>query len=186
MCLRCVQCSKLEHLVWQGMVRQPRLALFGKVEHCCRCLPWLQVRMQEYNQVKGQLGQISRKQTGSLAVRDLSAVTQGRDFVNTENLETLFVVVSKHTKGDWLTNYEKLCEFVVSICGLCLGLPAALHDNPAATVGHSWSKQSLTGAPQTACLHAPCMRGLGCCRLSKLTCQLATYPSCGVLHGCCS
>eukprot|EP00891_Asterochloris_glomerata_P009355 jgi/Astpho2/9355/Aster-07293 len=73
----------------------------------------LKVRMQEYNQVKGQLGQISRKQTGSLAVRDLSSLVQGKDFVNTENLVTLFVVVSKHTKGDWLTNYEKLCEFVV-------------------------------------------------------------------------
>ena len=90
--------------------------------------------MQEYNQVKGQLGQISRKQTGSLAVRDLSALVQGRDFVNTENLVTLFVVVSKHTKGDWLTNYEKLCEFVVSNCGARLRLPAAL---PAADCDHS-------------------------------------------------
>ena len=88
--------------------------------------------MQEYNQVKGQLGQISRKQTGSLAVRDLSALVQGRDFVNTENLVTLFVVVSKHTKGDWLTNYEKLCEFVVSLWDACLRLPAAL---PAAACG---------------------------------------------------
>lgn len=77
--------------------------------------------MQEYNQVKGQLGQISRKQTGSLAVRDLSSLVQGKDFVNTENLVTLFVVVSKHTKGDWLTNYEKLCEFVVSNVACVLG-----------------------------------------------------------------
>ena len=118
----------------RAWVRQTPLALFGKLEHCPRRPLWLQVRMQEYNQIKSQLGQISRKQTGSLAVRDLSAVTQGKDFVNTENLVTLFVVVSKHTKGDWLTNYEKLCEFVVSICGACLGLPAALHDEPCCNV----------------------------------------------------
>lgn len=121
--------------------------------------------MQEYNQVKGQLGQISRKQTGSLAVRDLSSLVQGKDFVNTENLVTLFVVVSKHTKGDWLTNYEKLCEFVVSNCGMCPRLPAAVHDKTAATFGHSSSIQSLAGALQTACLLAACMRCLACCWL---------------------
>ena len=86
----------------------------------CVAPPALQVRVQEYNQVKGQLGQMSRKATGSLAVRDLSGIVKEHDIVNTENLVTLFVVVSKHTKNDWLANYEKLCEFIVSASAPCL------------------------------------------------------------------
>lgn len=70
--------------------------------------------MSEYNQIKGQVNQQSRKQTGSLAVRDLSGVVSSKDIISTENLVTLFVVVSKHTKLEWQSSYEKFCEFVVS------------------------------------------------------------------------
>jgi hypothetical protein len=34
--------------------------------------------------------------------------------VDSENLTTLFVVVSKYAVKDWETTYETLCEFVVS------------------------------------------------------------------------
>ncbi len=74
----------------------------------------VQVRVSEYNQVKGQVNQQSRKQTGSLAVRDLAGVVSSKDIISTENLVTLFVVVSKHTKLEWQSSYEKFCEFVVS------------------------------------------------------------------------
>ena len=74
----------------------------------------VQVRVSEYNQVKGQVNQQSRKQTGSLAVRDLASVVSSKDIISTENLVTLFVVVSKHTKLEWQSSYEKFCEFVVS------------------------------------------------------------------------
>ena len=69
--------------------------------------------MGEYNQLKGQLNQQNRKQTGSLAVRDLSGLVSSKDIISTENLTTLFVVVSKHTKLEWQSSYEKFCEFVV-------------------------------------------------------------------------
>ena len=39
---------------------------------CARRLT--QVRVSEYNQLKGQVNAMSRKQTGNLAVRDLSGV----------------------------------------------------------------------------------------------------------------
>lgn len=73
------------------------------------------MRVGEYNQLKGQLNQQNRKQTGSLAVRDLSGVVSSKDIISTENLTTLFVVVSKHTKLEWQSSYEKFCEFVVSL-----------------------------------------------------------------------
>ena len=72
-----------------------------------------QVRMGEYNQLKGQLTAIARKAGGSLAVRDLGGILKPGDLVDTENLTTLFVVVQAHTKGEWLKNYETLSDFVV-------------------------------------------------------------------------
>ena len=74
----------------------------------------MQVRVSEFNQQKSQLTQIARKQTGSLAVRDLSKLVSEGDVVNTENLTTLFVVVPRHVKKEWLSTYETLTEYVVS------------------------------------------------------------------------
>ena len=74
-----------------------------------------QVRTSEYNQQKSQLGQNSRKQTGSLAVRDLGALVSEKTVVNTENLVTLFVVVPRHVKKEWLSGYEKLTDYIVTL-----------------------------------------------------------------------
>jgi V-type H+-transporting ATPase subunit C len=75
---------------------------------------WLvQVRVSEYNQLKGQVTQLNRKATGSLAVRELASVVDSADVVSTENLTTLFVVVNKHSLRDFLSCYETLVEFVV-------------------------------------------------------------------------
>lgn len=69
--------------------------------------------MSEYNQLKGQVTAAARKQTGSLAVRDLTGLVSEEDAVNTENLLTLFTVVSKHDSKEWLSTYETLSDFVV-------------------------------------------------------------------------
>lgn len=74
----------------------------------------MQIRVSEYNQLKGQVNQQNRKATGSLAVRDLSGLVSSKDIISTENLVTLFVIVSKHNKLEWQSSYEKFCEFVVS------------------------------------------------------------------------
>ena len=83
----------------------------------CSCSPHaillVQVRMGEYNQLKGQLTALARKAGGSLAVRDLGSILKQGDVVDTENLTTLFVVVPAHTKGEWLSSYETLSDFVV-------------------------------------------------------------------------
>lgn len=71
------------------------------------------MRVSEFNQQRSQLAQIARKQTGSLAVRDLGALVAEKDVVSTENLVTVFVVVPRHVKKDWLASYENLTEYVV-------------------------------------------------------------------------
>lgn len=75
--------------------------------------------MSEYNQLKGQVTAAARKQTGSLAVRDLTGLVSEEDAVNTENILTLFTVVSKHDKGEWLSTYETLSDFVVRLTDPC-------------------------------------------------------------------
>jgi hypothetical protein len=67
----------------------------------------------EYGQLRSALQAAARKQQGSLAVRDLSPLVPRGQVVETENLTTLLVVVSKAARGEWLTQYESLAEFVV-------------------------------------------------------------------------
>lgn len=71
------------------------------------------MKLAEYNTVKGQLAALSRKQGGSLAVRDLSDVVQKVRLVDSENLTTLLVAVPKHQAGDWFGQYERMAQYVV-------------------------------------------------------------------------
>ncbi|KAJ8537070.1 hypothetical protein K7X08_035471 [Anisodus acutangulus] len=73
----------------------------------------LKVRVSEYNNVRSQLNAINRKQTGSLAVRDLSNLVKPTDIVSSEHLTTLLAVVSKYSQKDWLSSYETLTTYVV-------------------------------------------------------------------------
>ncbi|VAH11716.1 unnamed protein product [Triticum turgidum subsp. durum] len=68
----------------------------------------MKVRVAEYGNVKSQLGAINRKQTGSLAVRDLSNLIKPEDMVTSEHLVTLLSIVPKYSQKDWLSSYESL------------------------------------------------------------------------------
>ncbi|RVW52624.1 V-type proton ATPase subunit C [Vitis vinifera] len=71
------------------------------------------VRVAEYNNVRSQLNAINRKQTGSLAVRDLSNLVKPEDIITSEHLVTLLAVVPKYSQKDWLSSYETLATYVV-------------------------------------------------------------------------
>ncbi|OIW03372.1 hypothetical protein TanjilG_29357 [Lupinus angustifolius] len=73
----------------------------------------LKVRISEYNNIRSQLNAINRKQTGSLAVRDLSNLVKPEDIVTSEHLTTLLAIVSKYSQKDWLSSYETLTSYVV-------------------------------------------------------------------------
>nr|KAJ0208335.1 hypothetical protein LSAT_V11C500233020 [Lactuca sativa] len=73
----------------------------------------LKVRIAEYNNVRSQLDAINRKQTGSLAVCDLSNLVAPEDLVTSEHLVTLIAVVPKFSQKDWLSSYETLTTYVV-------------------------------------------------------------------------
>lgn len=73
----------------------------------------MKVRGAEYNSVRSQLNAINRKQSGSLAVRDLSNLVKPEDIITSEHLVTLLAVVPKYSEKDWLSSYETLTTFVV-------------------------------------------------------------------------
>lgn len=79
---------------------------------CCRTV-CSQVKVAEYNTVKSQISAALRKAGGSLAVRDIAGVVKPGLVVDSENLVSLFVVVSKYSVKEWESTYEKLCDFVV-------------------------------------------------------------------------
>ncbi|KAI4366954.1 hypothetical protein MLD38_022751 [Melastoma candidum] len=73
----------------------------------------LKIRVAEYNNVRSQLNAINRKQSGSLAVRDLSNLVKPEDIVMSENLMTLLAIVPKYSQKNWLSSYETLTNYVV-------------------------------------------------------------------------
>ncbi|KXZ57041.1 ATPvC1 [Gonium pectorale] len=73
----------------------------------------LKVKASEYNNLKSQLSQFTRKAQGSLAVRDIHQLVQPQQVIDTEHLTTLFVIVTKFSAKDWKDGYEKMCDFIV-------------------------------------------------------------------------
>ena len=73
----------------------------------------LQTRVQEYTTQKQLITAVTRKATGSLAIKDLAQVVDPRDIVATENLITLIVTVPHYNYKEFMASYETLCSFVV-------------------------------------------------------------------------
>ncbi|KAK3515478.1 hypothetical protein QTP70_023000 [Hemibagrus guttatus] len=74
----------------------------------------LKARASAYNNLKGNLQNLERKNAGSLLTRSLADIVKKEDFVlDSEYLITLLVVVPKTNYGDWQKTYETLAEMVV-------------------------------------------------------------------------
>jgi len=74
----------------------------------------LKAKGQAYNNLKGNLQNLERKQTGSLLTRSLADIVKKEDVVtDSEYLVTLLVAVPNASYKDWLSKYEKLSDMVV-------------------------------------------------------------------------
>ncbi|XP_063606883.1 V-type proton ATPase subunit C-like [Penaeus indicus] len=74
----------------------------------------LKTKASNYNNLKSNLANMERKQTGSLLTRNLGDLVKKEDFVqNSEYLVTLLVVVPKVLYPDWQSKYEHLADMVV-------------------------------------------------------------------------
>ncbi|KAF1526147.1 V-type proton ATPase subunit C 1, partial [Eudyptula minor] len=74
----------------------------------------LKSRASAYNNLKGNLQNLERKNAGSLLTRSLADIVKKEDFVlDSEYLVTLLVIVPKLNYNDWVKQYETLAEMVV-------------------------------------------------------------------------
>ncbi|XP_026139139.1 V-type proton ATPase subunit C 1-A isoform X1 [Carassius auratus] len=74
----------------------------------------LKARASAYNNLKGNLQNLERKNAGSLLTRSLADIVKKEDFVlDSEYLITMLVVVPKTNYADWQRTYETLSEMVV-------------------------------------------------------------------------
>ncbi|KAG9339373.1 hypothetical protein JZ751_023766 [Albula glossodonta] len=74
----------------------------------------LKARASAYNNLKGNLQNLERKNAGSLLTRSLADIVKKEDFVlDSEYLITMLAVVPKASYADWHRTYETLAEMVV-------------------------------------------------------------------------
>lgn len=74
----------------------------------------LKTKSAAYNNLKGNLQNLEKKQTGSLLTRNLADLVKREHFIlDSEYLTTLLVIVPKQTVNDWNTNYEKITDMIV-------------------------------------------------------------------------
>jgi len=74
----------------------------------------LKAKAQAYNNLKGNLQNMERKQTGSLLTRSLADIVKKDDVVSdSEYMVTLLVAVPIVSYKEWLQKYERLADMVV-------------------------------------------------------------------------
>eukprot|EP01117_Protostelium_nocturnum_P011929 TRINITY_DN4363_c0_g1_i1.p1 TRINITY_DN4363_c0_g1~~TRINITY_DN4363_c0_g1_i1.p1 ORF type:complete len:371 (-),score=77.73 TRINITY_DN4363_c0_g1_i1:154-1266(-) len=81
-----------------------------------QCNKWeeeLKTKVVEYNNVVHALGAEERKAGGNLAIRDISDFVKQESVVQTEYLETVFIVIPKFSVKEFLGTYEKLANYVL-------------------------------------------------------------------------
>ncbi|XP_022908707.1 V-type proton ATPase subunit C-like [Onthophagus taurus] len=74
----------------------------------------LKTKSTAYNNLKGSLQNLEKKQTGSLLTRNLADLVKREHFIlDSEYLTTLLVIVPKAAFNEWQAVYEKLTDMVV-------------------------------------------------------------------------
>jgi len=74
----------------------------------------LKIKSSAYNNLKGNLQSLEKKQVGSLVSRNLGELVKKEHFVlDSEYLVTLLVIVPKAIVQDWWDKYEKITPMVV-------------------------------------------------------------------------
>lgn len=74
----------------------------------------LKTKSTTYNNLKGSLQNLEKKQTGSLLTRNLADLVKKEHFIlDSEYLSTLLVIVPKASIQEWHAVYEKLTDMIV-------------------------------------------------------------------------
>ena len=116
--------SYLARFAWDAAKYPPRAPLADTVAaiaaRVARVDDDLKARAAEHAAARSALAASTRRQTGSLAVRDLAPVIAGRELVSSEHLVTLGAVVGRGADRDFTLSYETLADYVVPRSALLL------------------------------------------------------------------
>jgi len=77
----------------------------------------LKTKSLEYTNLVHTLNAEERKAGGNLTVRDFSESIKPEDVVQTEYLETIFVVFNKAVAKEFWSTYERLCQYILPRSG---------------------------------------------------------------------
>lgn len=74
----------------------------------------LKTKSSAYNNLKGSLQNLEKKQTGSLLTRNLADLVKKEHFIlDSEYLTTVLVIVPKAMFAEWYATYEKITDMIV-------------------------------------------------------------------------
>ncbi|VEN52806.1 unnamed protein product [Callosobruchus maculatus] len=74
----------------------------------------LKTKSSAYNNLKGSLQSLEKKQTGSLLTRNLADLVKKDHFIlDSEYLQTLLVIVPRSQFNEWNATYEKITDMIV-------------------------------------------------------------------------
>ncbi|KAJ8926114.1 hypothetical protein NQ315_009971 [Exocentrus adspersus] len=74
----------------------------------------LKTKSTAYNNLKGSLQNLEKKQTGSLLTRNLADLVKKEHFIlDSEYLQTVLVIVPKSQFHEWNSTYEKITDMIV-------------------------------------------------------------------------
>lgn len=74
----------------------------------------LKTKSSAYNNLKGSLHNLEKKQTGSLLTRNLADLVKKEHFIlDSEYLQTLLVIVPRAQTSEWNATYEKITDMIV-------------------------------------------------------------------------
>ncbi|XP_060527467.1 V-type proton ATPase subunit C isoform X2 [Cylas formicarius] len=74
----------------------------------------LKTKSSAYNNLKGSLQSLEKKQTGSLLTRNLADLVKKEHFIlDSDYLQTLLVIVPKSQFNEWNATYEKITDMIV-------------------------------------------------------------------------
>uniref|UniRef100_A0A5K3ETM9 V-type proton ATPase subunit C n=1 Tax=Mesocestoides corti TaxID=53468 RepID=A0A5K3ETM9_MESCO len=111
----CLYVSKFQWDTAKYPIKQPLQSLHDILsENLSRIEADLRTRSATYNNIKGNLQAMEKKQTGSLLTRNLAEIVKKQQFVlNSEYLITVAVVVPRQSYKEWEASYESLVDMVV-------------------------------------------------------------------------
>ncbi|KAJ8903740.1 hypothetical protein NDN08_004840 [Rhodosorus marinus] len=73
----------------------------------------LKIRLNDYTQTKQAVAGIERRNQGNLMTKSLVGIVKEEEYIETEHMQTVFIVVPSYNLDEFLSSYESLATMVI-------------------------------------------------------------------------